>query len=290
MEPEPVAVEECVRRALAEDLGRDGDLSGTLAVPGDRTTAATVRAKAEGVLAGMPVALACLRQFGPELVGEVLLRDGQALVPGQAVLRVQGNARAVLAVERTLLNFLQRLCGVATLTRKLVDAVAGTAARIFDTRKTTPGLRLLEKYAVRQGGGHNHRIGLFDQIMLKENHFALARPLGYEELVRRACAAGKGPVVAEARTQEEARCAVRGGAAVVMLDNFVPGPELRAGVQTVREAAKQLGRTVEVEVSGGVTLANVRAFADCGVDRISAGALTHSAPALDLAMKVEGVA
>jgi len=264
-------------------------------VPASAHTSARVRCKQDGVLAGLVVALACVRAVGAApggagIVAEPLRADGDRVRAGDVVMQVAGPAPAVLVAERTLLNFLQRLSGIATLTRRFVDAVAGTGARIFDTRKTTPGLRALEKHAVLLGGGCNHRHGLHDQVLLKENHFALARPTSYAAVVERCVQAGLGPVVAEARTLEEARAAVRGGASVVMLDNFPPGPELTAAVAAVRGEAQHRARPVEVEVSGGVRLETVRSYAECGVDRISIGALTHSAPALDISMKVEGVA
>ena len=295
MELDRHELEDCVRRAFREDLGDGVDVTSALVVPETAQTQGRVRAKQSGVLAGMAVARACIAHvaqmpLGRGLVGDVLREDGSLLAPGDIVMHVHGPARAVLLVERTLLNFLQRLSGVASLTRLMVEAVAGTAARIYDTRKTSPGLRQLEKAAVLAGGGYNHRIGLYDQILLKENHFALALPLSYEQVVQRCVAGSDRPVVAEARNLEEARLAVRGGAGVVMLDNFQPGEELVRAVEAVRAEAGRVSRGVEVEVSGGVRLGNAARYAACGVDRISVGALTHSAPALDLSMKVVGVA
>ncbi len=286
-------MQECVRDALAEDLGTadldpSADLTCRLAVPADRRAHARIVAKAEGCLAGTAVAAQAFRLLDPSCVVQLRRGDGDRLAPGDEVLTVAGSARAILAAERTALNFLQRLSGVATVTAALVRAVAGTGAVILDTRKTTPGLRLLEKQAVLAGGGRNHRMGLFDQVLLKENHFALARPRSYAEVVEACCAGQDRPVVAEARTAEEALAAVAGGAAVVLLDNFAPGPELRAVVASVRARAQQLGRRVALEASGGITLATARAFAECGVDRLSVGALTHSAKALDLSLLVEG--
>jgi len=161
--------------------------------------------------------------------------------------------------------------------------------RILDTRKTTPGLRYQEKAAVVAGGGENHRIGLFDQVLLKENHFGFAKPASYEEVVQRCCAGHDRPVIAEARTVDEAVAAVSGGASVVLLDNFPAGEPLRAAVAAVRERAAACDRVVETEASGGIDLDNVRSYAECGVDRISVGSITHSAPAVDLSMVVEGV-
>lgn len=284
-----------VRAALVEDLGVSpptaaGDLTSRLALPELRRGRARLFAKANGVLAGTDCAVAAFTALDPTAEVELLHRDGDAVAPGDLVLTVAADMRSLLAAERTALNFVQRLSGVATRTRAFVAAVAGTAARILDTRKTTPGLRSLEKRAVLAGGGHNHRIGLYDQVLLKENHFGFARPMAYEDVVRRCVQGQPGPVVAEARTTEEAVAAVRGGASVVLLDNFTPGPGLRAAVAAVRAAAAAAGRSVAIEASGGVDLHNVRSFAECGVDRISIGALTHSAPALDFSLLVEGVA
>ncbi len=282
-------VVECVARALREDLGTEGDVTGRIAVERPRRCRARIVAKAEGVLAGMPLAVATFRACDPDVRIEELRRDGDAVSPRDVVLRVDGDAASVLAAERTALNFLQRLSGVATLTRRFVDAVAGTDAVILETRKTTPGLRVLEKYAVRRGGGQNHRMGLYDQVLLKENHFACAAPERFESVVRRAVASSPGgrPVIVEARDLAEARAAVRGGAGVVMLDNFPAGRPLAEGIAAVRDTARELGRPVLVEVSGGITLENVKQYATAGVDRISVGALTHSARALDLSLLVE---
>ena len=285
---------ECVRRALAEDLGSEAldaaaDVTSALSLPPGRRGRARLYAKSTGVLAGVACAEESFRLLDPDCRIEVVRADGASFAPGDDVLRVEGAMAALLVAERTALNFLQRLSGVATMTRAFVDRIAGTGARILDTRKTTPGLRHLEKAAVVAGGGHNHRIGLYDQVLLKENHFAFARPASYEDVVRRCCEGQDLPVVAEARTVDEALAAVRGGAAVVLLDNFRPGEELRDAVAAVRRAAADAGRVVETEASGGVDLERVRAFAECGVDRISVGALTHSAPAVDLSLLVEGV-
>jgi len=292
MDVDQAIVTECVRRALSEDLDSadadaDADVTSRLAVPTGLVAEARIHCKARGVLAGLDCAAAAFRALDPRCRLELRRRDGDTVVPGDVVLAVAGRMRALLAAERTALNFLQRLSGVATVTAAFVTAVQGTGARILDTRKTTPGLRLLEKRAVRAGGGHSHRFGLFDQVLLKENHFACARPVDYADVVQRCVSAQAAPVVAEARNEVEAVAAVQGGAAIVLLDNFAPGPELRSAVAAVRAAAAARGRAVEVEASGGVRLDNVRAFADCGVDRISIGALTHSAPALDMSMLVE---
>lgn len=285
---------ECVRRALAEDLGSEElvvahDITSNLSVAATQRGQARLYGKSQGVLAGLDCAVASFELLDPNCAIEVLLRDGDSFAPGDDIMRVEGTMAALLVAERTALNFLQRLSAVATMTRRFVDLVDGTGAQILDTRKTTPGLRHLEKAAVLSGGGVNHRIGLFDQVLLKENHFGFALPLRYEEVVQRCCDGQAHPVVAEARTVEEAVAAVRGGAAVVLLDNFVPGAPLKAAVAAVHEASRKVGREVATEASGGINLETVRAFAESGVDRISVGALTHSAPAVDLSMVVEGV-
>lgn len=288
-----VHVRDSVRSALAEDLGAtelvpEADLTSRLAIAAGQRASARILAKANGCLSGVDCAEAAFAALDPGCRIERHRDEGDRLARGDLVLTVTGNMRALLAAERTALNFMQRLSGIATLTRAMVDAVAGTKARILDTRKTTPGLRAMEKRAVLSGGGHNHRFGLFDQVLLKENHFAFAAPASYEEVVRRCVEGQSGPVIAEARTEAEAIAAVRGGAAVVLLDNFAAGEPLRLAVAAVRRAAEAAGRAAATEASGGVTLANVRQYAECGVDRISIGALTHSAPALDLSMLVEG--
>ena len=295
MDPSHGSIRDCVRRALAEDLGSDAldaaaDVTTRLSVPAGRRGRARLVAKSNGVLAGLPCAIEAFRSMDPDAVCRPHAADGAGFRHGQLVLEIESDMRALLVAERTALNFVQRLSGIATLTRAYVEAVAGTGVAILDTRKTTPGLRALEKAAVAAGGGRNHRFGLFDQVLLKENHFAFARPASYEETVRRCVREHGGAVVAEARDVDEAAAAVRGGAAIVLLDNFAPGPQLTAAVHAVRTAARASGRPVQTEASGGVELATVRAFAESGVDRISIGALTHSAPAADLSLLVEGVA
>jgi nicotinate-nucleotide pyrophosphorylase (carboxylating) len=290
MTNDPLQVDEAVRRALQEDLGPEHlDVTTRLALTGPRRAGARIVAKARGVLAGIDIASAVFRACDPGVTLTQRRADGDEVRPGDLVLEIAGDAVGLLAAERTALNFLQRLSGVATLTRRFVEAVVGTGASILDTRKTTPGLRTFEKRAVALGGGVNHRVGLYDQVLLKENHFACAAPDSYEEVVARAVAgspAGRA-VVAEARDLEEAVAAVRGGAGVVMLDNFPLGHEIDAAIQAVRSEALRLGREVALEVSGGVRLDTVAAYARAGVDRISIGALTHSAPALDLSLLTE---
>ena len=292
MDGDQAIVTECVRRALSEDLDSadadaDADVTSRLAVPTGLVAEARIHCKARGVLAGLDCAAAAFRALDPRCRLELRRRDGDPVVPGDVVLAVAGRMRALLAAERTALNFLQRLSGVATVTAAFVAAVQGTGARILDTRKTTPGLRLLEKRAVRAGGGHNHRFGLFDQVLLKENHFAFAGA-GHAALVAsvKAAAPSGMRITAEARDLDEALAAADGGADVLLLDNF----SVAGLAETVArlEGHPRRGRFL-IEASGGVNLATVSAIARSGVDRISVGALTHSAPALDLSMLIDRV-
>lgn len=289
----PAIVDDCVDRALREDLGETGDWTTSVAVAGAKRGRAEVIAKADGVIAGLPFAERVFLASDPEAhVEDVCGGDGASVRSGDVILRASGSAAALLVAERTALNFLQRLSGIATATAEFVAAVAGTGARILDTRKTTPTLRMAEKYAVAAGGGENHRIGLFDQILLKENHFAWAGE-PYEEVVRRAARAvgdrPGAPVIAEARDLDEACAAVRGGAGVVLLDNF-ESATLADAVAVVRRTASELGRDISIEASGGINLQTVRAYAEAGVDRISLGMITHSARSLDLSMLVQAEA
>jgi nicotinate-nucleotide pyrophosphorylase (carboxylating) len=269
-----------VSRALAEDLGA-GDVTAEAVVPEEATARATITQKAPGVLFGLDAAEEAFSQAGAtsfdRLVVEAQWRDD---VPA-AVARVAGPARALLAAERTALNFLGHLSGVATLTARFVREVDGTGARILDTRKTTPGLRALEKAAVAAGGGTNHRMGLHDAILIKENHIATAD--GLAEAARRARdARPELPLVVECRDLGEVGEALETGAGRLLLDNMSPD-ELRRAVELVAERDER----PQLEASGGVTLANVADVAATGVDFISIGALTHSAPSLDLSMTME---
>jgi nicotinate-nucleotide pyrophosphorylase (carboxylating) len=261
-----------VRAYLAEDVG-DGDLTSASVVPEGATLRASLLLKERGVVCGLGVAESVFRELDPDVRFEPLVADGDE-ARGE-VARVEGNARALLTGERTALNLLGRLSGIATLTRRYVDAVAGTGATILDTRKTTPGLRALEKLAVRCGGGENHRFGLYDGILIKDNHLRIAG--GIAAAVR--AASGQGvPVEVECETLPDVREAVDAGADIVLLDNMTP-PDLRDAVQLVAGRAR-------TEASGGVTLETVNAVARTGVDFISVGALTHSARSLDVSMEV----
>jgi nicotinate-nucleotide pyrophosphorylase (carboxylating) len=272
-----IAVGEIVARALAEDIG-----------PGDVTTLATVDvgtpckgrilAKAEGVLAGLSVAEATFHAVDSETAFEYAGHDGSRVRPGATVARLDGDAHAILTAERTALNFIQRMSGIATLTAQYVAAVKGTAAQICDTRKTAPGLRVLDKYAVRMGGGRNHRAGLFDGLLIKDNHIRAAGGLtaAIEEARERSHHLLKMEV--EAQSLIEVEQTLDSGADVIMLDNM--------DVAQISEAVRLVRGRCELEVSGGVTLETVRALAECGVDYISVGALTHSAPALDFSLEL----
>jgi nicotinate-nucleotide pyrophosphorylase (carboxylating) len=275
------AADALIRLALAEDLSATGDRTSLATIPESTTAQAAFVARAAGVVAGLPVAERVCRAVSPALVFAPAVPDGTATQRGLVLATVSGPLRAILAAERTALNFLQRLSGVASLTRKFVDAAAGFRAKILDTRKTTPGWRLLEKYAVRAGGGANHRVGLFDGILIKDNHLA-----GLGGAVKRAVEAARTfpgnaglPVEVEVDTFEQLEVALAVRADIVLLDNMSL-EQLRAAVAR-RDA---LAPGVQLEASGGVNLTTVRDIAATGVDRISAGALTHSAPALDIGL------
>jgi nicotinate-nucleotide pyrophosphorylase (carboxylating) len=273
-------IRELVARALLEDLG-SGDVTAEAVVPEDASGRATIMQKEPGVLFGLDAGAEVFRQAGAgelgERAGEGDWRDDVPVTVATAA----GPARALLAAERTALNLLCHLSGVATLTARFVRKIEGTGARILDTRKTTPGLRALEKAAVTAGGGSNHRMGLFDAILIKENHAALAGGVG--EAVRRARdAQPELPVEVECRNLDEVREGAGAGADRLLLDNMSPA-ELREAVAAARES----GEGPELEASGGVTLDTVAEIAATGVDYVSVGAVTHSAPALDLSMTVE---
>lgn len=277
--PAADVLERLARDALAEDLG-SGDITTDLLVPETARARATLVARAGGVACGLGLARAVFLSMDPDLVVEAAAADGDTVSAGDPLLTVHGGARAILSAERVALNFVGRLSGIASLTRRYADAVAGTGARILDTRKTTPGLRVLEKWAVRCGGGENHRFGLADGFMLKDNHRAALERAGVELAVAVRDARQRLPegvvVTIEVDALEQIPEALEAGADSILLDNMTPG-QLAAAVARIAGTARS-------EASGGITLASIRAVAESGVDVISVGALTHSAPALDVAL------
>src|SRR6266446_5979048 len=300
-------IADLVRRALEEDIAT-GDATTEAVVPPLASALAHLLARQTLVCAGLPIAERIFRALDPEMVVTLPHNDGSFVEPGAEIVQIKGNSRAILTGERTTLNFLAHLCGIATLTRRFVEQLATTRTRIRDTRKTTPGLRALEKYAVKTGGGTNHRLGLYDAILLKENHIALAG--GIKEALDKAHtyaspkepppraasaydAAGLDPEVAgpgplsvqiEVRDEGELREALEAGAESVLLDNMTP-EEAKHCVALVRS----LRRDCVIEISGGITLDNVRAYAETGANFLSSGALTHSAPSANLSLLVERV-
>ena len=277
LQPPPQAIlEAVVRGALAEDLGRAGDITSQACIPPGARLAAAVTVRQRGVVAGLECARLALAVMDPAAAFDVLHHDGDAVAAGDTLARIDGDAHAILAAERTGLNLLGRLCGIATLTAAYVEAVQGTGARIADTRKTTPGLRALEKYAVRCGGGLNHRYGLDDAILIKDNHVAACGGVG-PALARAKASAGH-LVMIEVELDSLAQLdeALPFDPDVIMLDNF--------SLADLSEAVRRTAGKVRLEASGGVSLQTVRAIADTGVDVISVGALTHSAPALDVGL------
>jgi nicotinate-nucleotide pyrophosphorylase (carboxylating) len=268
-----------IRAALAEDVG-SGDVTTLATVPPDTTAAAVMVARESLVICGLPLAEAVFREVSADLKLTAAAVDGQRVSKGHALLNIQGSARAILTAERVALNFVQRLSGVATLTARFAEVVAGAGAQILDTRKTTPGWRALEKYAVKCGGGVNLRMGLYDMILIKDNHLAALRhetPNAIAAAVRRARTQyPKLKVEVEADTLEQVGQACDAGADIVLLDNMT--------LEQMRAAVKIAGGRAKTEASGGVNLNNVRAIAETGVNFISVGALTHSAPAVDIAL------
>src|SRR4051812_12555824 len=276
----PLAIEEAVLRALDEDLGRAGDITSLATIPEATKAQAILVARQSGVIAGLPLALATLQKLSPDIEIRAHVRDAARVARGQQVLTISGLARAVLSAERTALNFVGRLSGVATLTADYVKRTEGTKARICCTRKTTPGLRALEKYAVRCGGGFNHRFGLDDAILIKDNHIAVAG--GVRAVLQRARshAGHLVKIEIEVDTLDQLRDVLATGFAdVVMLDNM--------DLATLRDAVKIAAGRVVLEASGGVTLNSIADIAGTGVDYISSGALTHSAPNFDVALDIE---
>ena len=276
---EPEEIRSAVRAALHEDIG-SGDVTTLACIPPEATAAAVMNAREPLTLAGLAFAEAAFRELSPNVRLRRLAEEGAGIPAGGGVLEIQGSARAILTAERVALNFAQRLSGVATATAQYVAAVAGTNTRILDTRKTTPGWRRFEKYAVACGGGTNHRVGLFDLVLIKDNHLAAlagAAPNPVAAALERARRLFPGlRVEVEADTLDQVRLAVDAGADIVLLDNMPPA--------VLREAVAIVGGRAQTEASGGVNLKTVRAIAETGVNFISVGAITHSARAVDLGL------
>jgi nicotinate-nucleotide pyrophosphorylase (carboxylating) len=273
-------VTDLIRTALAEDVGR-GDITTRLTVPATARARGTLLAKQDGVLAGLPLVARVFDAVGGgvTVTAAAAANDGDGFNTGTTLATVEGPAAAVLIGERLALNFVQQLSGVATLTRQYVDAVRGTKARIIDTRKTTPGLRVLEKYAVRMGGGANHRTGLDDGVLIKDNHLVAAGGVAAALAAARHGAPHGLKIEVECATLAQVDEAVAAGADAILLDNMTP--------ETMADAVRRIAGRAVVEASGGVSLASVRAIAATGVDLISVGALTHSAPAVDISLKIQ---
>jgi nicotinate-nucleotide pyrophosphorylase (carboxylating) len=273
--PEGFDTEEFVRGVLAEDLGAGGDVTSKATIDPDARFSAEMNCRQEIVLAGLDLAAAFFRALDPKIQIEQLAKDGDRVVHGTTLMRLAGNAQAMLATERSALNTLQHLSGIATLTRSYVDAIAGTGATLLDTRKTIPGLRVLEKYAARMGGAENHRMRLDDGVLIKDNHVAVSG--GVAEAVRRAKTANTGlQVQVEVDRIDQIEPALAAGADRLLLDNMDPA-KLREAVGVVR------GR-VPLEASGGVTLETIRFLAETGINYISVGRITQSAPAVDIGL------
>jgi nicotinate-nucleotide pyrophosphorylase (carboxylating) len=274
-------VEKAVAEALAEDLDEAGDITSVATVAPSARASGAIAARKPGIVAGLQVAEAAFRTLDENVAFEVLVRDGERVEPGQQIAHVAGNARALLTAERVALNFLGHMSGIATLTGAYVEKTSGTRAKIIDTRKTTPGLRALEKLAVRAGGGTNHRFGLFDAILIKDNHIIAAGGIGPALNKAREHAGHMVKVEIEVATLDELREALVHKPDAVLLDNM-PVAALKAAV------AEVAGRAI-TEASGGVNLETVRAIAETGIDLISVGALTHSAPVLDIGLDFKPV-
>jgi nicotinate-nucleotide pyrophosphorylase (carboxylating) len=271
-----VLIEPVVRAALAEDLGRAGDITAQACVPAEARLSASFGVRKAGVVSGLACARLAILALDPDARFEPVVQDGDQVQSGTVAARVEANARALLSAERTALNLMGRMSGIASLTREYVDAVAGTRAQIVDTRKTTPGLRHLEKYAVRCGGGVNHRFGLDDAILIKDNHIAACGSVGEAVRRARAFAGHLTKVEVEVDGLDQLEEALKHRPDVVMLDNFTP--------DQLREAVAMTAGRARLEASGGVNLQTVRPIAETGVDIISVGALTHSAAVLDIGL------
>lgn len=263
-----------VRATLAEDLGSGGDITSMAVIPADAVFTGVMDSRDAISVAGLPIAERFFRALAPDMAIEILVEEGACVPAGTDLMRLSGNARAMLTAERSALNTVQHLSGIATMTRSYVDAIAGTGATLLDTRKTIPGLRVLEKYATRMGGATNHRMGLWDAAMIKDNHVAVAGSV--EEAVRRAVAAGIADIIVEVDRIDQVEAALASGATHLLLDNMTP--------DQLREAVVIVAGRVPTEASGGVRLDTIGAIAATGVTFVSVGRLTQSAPAADIGL------
>ncbi len=273
----PPEVDAVLELALREDIG-SGDVTTQSIVPEDAVLTGVLCAKGTGVISGVGLSGAVFQKLDPNCEWEEMVCDGDRVSPGDTLARVTGRSRAILSAERTALNILQKMSGISTLTSFFVEAVAGSAAKIKDTRKTLPGLRWISKYAVAAGGGHNHRAGLYDGVLIKDNHIKAAGGIAEAVWKARQSVGEDFSIEVETKTMEQVKEAVSCGADVIMLDNM--------DIREIREAVRLIARRALVEASGGVTLENVGEIARSGVDFISVGALTHSAPCLDISFDV----
>lgn len=263
-----------IRATLAEDLGAGGDITSMATIPADARFGGVMDSRDAITVAGLPIAERFFRALEPAMDIEILVEEGAQVAPGSDLMRLSGNARAMLTAERSALNTVQHLSGIATMTRQYVDALAGTGATLLDTRKTIPGLRVLEKYATRMGGATNHRMGLWDAAMIKDNHVAVAGSV--EEAVRRAVAAGIASIIVEVDRVAQVEPALNAGATHLLLDNM--------GLDDLRASVAIVGGKVPTEASGGVRLDTIRAIGETGVTYVSVGRLTQSAPAADIGL------
>lgn len=259
--------------SLNEDVG-PGDVTTEYIVPKELKTKALIRAKEKCIVCGLGIAETIFRVLDPKVIFHKKVKDGSAVSSDTTLAEIEGNARCILTGERTALNFMQRLSGIATFTHKLASKIGGNQVKLLDTRKTTPGLRMLEKYAVKCGGGTNHRNGLYDAILIKDNHIKL---VGLESAIKKAKESGK-IIEIEASTLEDVKKSVKGGADTIMLDNMP--------INDIREAVKIIEKKAVIEVSGNINESNIKEIAELGVDKISVGSLTHSVKAIDIAMYI----
>lgn len=275
----PFIIDEAVRAALQEDLGLAGDITTNACIPADATSRAVIATRKPGVIAGLDLAAAAFRLIDPSIKVDIISHDGAHVEEGYVVLAVNGPSRGILSAERVALNFLGRLSGIATATAALVEAAKGTKAHVVCTRKTTPTLRVFEKYAVRCGGGHNHRFGLYDAVMIKDNHIAAAGGVAKALRAAKAAVGHMVKIEIEVDTAEALEEAIAEGADIILLDNM--------SIEELKRAVAFVAGRAVLEASGNVTLQTVRAIAEAGVDIISSGWITHSAPTLDLGLDFE---